>query len=141
MTDKEGVFIGLLEGRGPMPPSSKLLGWKLIDLDAEQGTIEIEYEAKPEFLNPIGTIQGGFLAAMLDDTVAPALIITLGPGHAVPTVEMKINFIRPAKVGKLIGRGKVVHKGRSIAFLEGSLWTPEGDLIATATVTALIKRL
>ncbi len=53
----------------PMPPAAKLLGWKLISLDAAAGEIEVGFEGKPEFANPIGNIQGGILSAMLDDTM------------------------------------------------------------------------
>jgi uncharacterized protein (TIGR00369 family) len=49
---------------------------------------------------------------------------------------MKVSFIQPAKAGKLIGEGHVVHRGKSVVFLEGSLSTEDGSLVATATATA-----
>ncbi len=81
-------------------------------------------------------MQGGFLAAMLDDAMGPALFTTLGAEDFAPTIEMKVNFVRPARPGPIIAEGAVVHKTRSLAFLEGKLTTEDGELIATATATA-----
>ena len=44
-------------------------------------TIETAFHARPEFTNAAGDVQGGLLAAMLDDTLGPALIATLERGH------------------------------------------------------------
>ena len=54
-------------------PCAKTLGIEFVEIDGERGTVEVKFEAKPEFLNPAGNVQGGFLAAMLDDTMGPAL--------------------------------------------------------------------
>jgi uncharacterized protein (TIGR00369 family) len=78
------------------------------------------------------------LAAMLDDAMGPALVAMLEPGLFATTVELKVNFVRPATAGRLIARGRVVHRGRSIAFLEGRLETADGELVATSTATARI---
>ena len=57
--DRSGPFWDLIEGRRPLPPASRLLGWKLLTLDPVQGTIRVEFAAVPDFINPIGTIQAG----------------------------------------------------------------------------------
>jgi uncharacterized protein (TIGR00369 family) len=141
MTDKivrTGFFWDVMEGRRPQPPIAKLLGFKLLHIDPEQGTIRVEFEAKPEFLNSVGQVQGGMLAAILDDTLSTALVARLPPGQFAPTLELKTSFIAPAAVGKLIGEGRVVHMGKSVAFLEGRLADESGRLVATATATARI---
>jgi uncharacterized protein (TIGR00369 family) len=86
----------------------------------------------------MGTIQGGFLAAMLDDAMGPALFTLLDDGQHAPTLEMKVSFLRPARAGLLIAEGRVVRRGGSVAFLEGTLATEGGDIVATATATARI---
>ncbi len=124
------------EGTVEMPPAAALLGWKALEL--EPGHVRIRYTARPEFGNPQGAIQGGFLAAMLDDAMGPALFTTLHADQFAPTVEMKVSFMRPARPGPIIAEGRIVHRTRSLAFLEGTLSTEDGDLIATATATARI---
>ena len=136
----EGSFWDAVAGRAPGPPGTALLGWKVRSIDPGAGTIAVEFDAKPDFCNPTGSIQGGYLAAMLDDTMGPCLFATLEAGYFAPTVELKINYIRPARPGRLLGEGRVVHKGRSLAFLSGELRTPDGELVATGTATARIVR-
>src|SRR5881409_4045401 len=127
-----------MEGRRAPPPAAELLGFDPIEIDESIGTIRVRFTARPEFANPIGAVQGGFLAAMLDDTLGPALQSTLEPDQFAPTLELKVNFIAPAKPGALIADGRVVARGGSIAFLAGELRTEDGTLIATATATARI---
>ena len=67
--------------RAAPPPAAILLGWELVAVDPEAGTIEVAFTASEQFLNPAGVIQGGFLAAMLDDTLGPALVATLVAGR------------------------------------------------------------
>jgi uncharacterized protein (TIGR00369 family) len=138
---REGPFWDVMEGRAPAPPAAVTLGWELVAVDPEAGTIEVAFAATEAFLNPMGNVQGGFLAAMLDDTLGPALVATLEPDRFAPTLELKVSFLRPARPGRLVGRGRVVHRGGTIAFLEGSLADAGGDVVATATATARIVRL
>jgi len=130
------VLRAASEGSVETPPAAALLGWKALTL--EPGRVRVQYTARPEFGNPQGAIQGGFLAAMLDDAMGPALFTTLPADQFAPTIEMKVNFIRSARPGPIIAEGSVVHKTSSVAFLEGKLTTADGELIATATATARI---
>ncbi len=138
--DRKGPFWDVMEGRAPAPPAAELLGFELLDVDPEAGTIHVQFTARAAFTNPIGNIQGGMLAAMLDDTLGPALVATLGADEFAPTIELQVHFIRPAKPGRLFGRGRVVSRGGSIAFLAGELSDDDGELIATATATARVIR-
>jgi uncharacterized protein (TIGR00369 family) len=134
-----GRFWDAMDGRIPMPPVALLLGWRLHEIDPRSGTIVVEYEAKPEFANPMGNVQGGIIAAMLDDTMGPALVATLPEGKFAPTLEMKVSYLEAAPVGgRLFGHGRVVRSGRTIAFLAADLLDEQGRLVATASATARI---
>ena len=137
---RSGPFWEAVEGRAPMPPAAVLLGFRLSWVAPERGEIEVFFEAGEQFTNPIGNVQGGILAAMLDDTLGPALAATLGPDEFAPTLEIKVSFLRPAKPGRLVGRGRVVHRGGTIAFLAGDLFDDTGAQVASATATARVVR-
>jgi uncharacterized protein (TIGR00369 family) len=77
---------------------------------------------------------------MLDDTLGPALVATLGPGEFAPTTDLHVQFLRPARPGRLVGRGRVVRKGKDVGFLSGDLVDETGAIVATATATAQIRR-
>src|SRR5690242_14147964 len=138
---REGPFWDVMEGRAAPPPAAVLLGWELIAVDPEAGTIEVAFTASEQFLNPVGAIQGGFLAAMLDDTLGPALVATLGPGLFAPPTDLHVQFLRPARPGRLTGRGRIVRRGREVAFLAGELLDASGQVVATAVATAQVRAL
>jgi len=129
-----------MEGRADPPPAAQLLGFRLVEIDPGRGTIEVSFTATEQFLNPAGTVQGGFLAAMLDDTLGPALVATLGVGEWAPTTDLHVQFLRPAQPGELRGSGRIVRRGRDVAFMAGELRNGDGELVATATATAAIRR-
>ena len=137
--ERQGPFWDAIEGRVDLPPATSTLGFELIAVDPDAGTIEVGFLAADSFLNPVGVIQGGFLAAMLDETLGPALVATLGPDQFAPTADLHIQFLRPAKPGRLIGRGRVVRKGRDLAFMSGELVEESGEVVAVATATATIR--
>jgi uncharacterized protein (TIGR00369 family) len=109
-------------------------------VDPDAGTIEVSFTATEQFLNLAGDVQGGLLAAMLDATLGPARATTLGEGEWARTIDMQVQFLKPAKPGELHGLGRVVRRGRDIAFLAGELRSPPGDVVATATASALIRK-
>lgn len=134
-------FWRAARGEIPPPPSALLLGWKVLEAHPGAGCVRIEFRATEQFTNVVGNVQGGFLAAMLDDTLGPALVTVLEPYEFCPTLELKISFLRPVRPGRLVGEGRVVHRGRGVAFLEGRLLEDSGEAVATATSTVRIVQL
>ncbi|HXG99213.1 MAG TPA: PaaI family thioesterase [Sphingomicrobium sp.] len=119
-----------------LPAASKLLGWTLRNVDVGKGTIEIGFTADDRFVNPAGNVQGGFLAAMLDDTQGPALLAMTNGAVYAPTIDFTISFIKPARPGHFVGKGRVVSRGKTIIFTEAELFDEAGDLVARASFTA-----
>jgi len=118
------------------PPSSKLLGWHLLDARPEQGWIRIGFDGRREFCNPAGFIQGGILGAMLDDTMGPAVFVMTDGRLYTATITMTVNFLAPAKVGRIVGEANVTQLGKTVAFVEGRLTAEDGTVLATATTSA-----
>ena len=118
------------------PPSSKLLGWHLLDARPSEGWIRIGFEGKQEFCNPAGFIQGGLLSAMLDDTMGPAVFVMTDGKRYTATITMTVNFLAPARPGPIVGEANVTQLGKTIAFVEGRLMADSGTLLATATASA-----
>jgi uncharacterized protein (TIGR00369 family) len=137
--EKDSLFWRLVSGELPPPACAVTLGCAFTQVDPEAGTIETQFQGKPEFVNPLGHIQGGFLAAMLDDTLGPALVATLPKGQFAPTVNLSVSFHRPGKVGQITGKGRILKRGKELAFMSGELYQ-EGQMIASATATAIIRQ-
>jgi len=118
------------------PPSSKLLGWRLLEARPGDGWIRIGFDGKRDFCNPAGFIQGGILSAMLDDTMGPAVFAMTEGRLYTATITMTVNFLSPAKPGPITGEAEVKQLGRTIAFVEGRLTAEDGALLATASASA-----
>ena len=120
------------------PTGSQTLGFQILAVNQAEKRVEVAFEARAELLlNPMKQIQGGYLCAMLDEAMSVACMVASGMTHVAPTAEMKTSFYRPAQPGPIMGIGRVVKWGRTIAFTEGELYDPEGRLLAKATGTAV----
>jgi uncharacterized protein (TIGR00369 family) len=138
--NKDAFFWKIMAGELPPPEAAGTLGISFKAVDPQAGTIEVEFQARPEFTNPARNIQGGFLAAMLDDTMGPALAATLGPNEFAPTLNLNVSFERPAVVGSIVGKGRIVKRGRDVCFLAAELYQ-DGERVASGTATALIRSM
>ena len=98
----------------------------------------LAFTSGENFTNPAGNVLGAFVAAMLYDTVGPALLATLEPDQFQSTLQLNVNFLRPVRPGRLVGKGRIVHREGDMAFLEAALVDSNGTLIATATATARV---
>jgi uncharacterized protein (TIGR00369 family) len=138
LPNRSGPFWDGVHGRAPMPPAAATLGLQFIDIDPARGTIELAFEATRDFINPMGNVLGAYLAAMLYDTVGPALLATLDADQFQSTLDINVRFLRPVRPGRIAGKGRVVHRAGDIAFLEASLHDGNNATIAVATATARV---
>jgi uncharacterized protein (TIGR00369 family) len=138
MQERSGPFWDGVEGRAPIPPAAATLGFEFIDADVKAGTIEVAFAATEAFTNPAGNVLGAFQAAMLFDTVGPALLATLAPDQFQSTLQLNVSFLRPVRPGRLIGKGRVLHRDGDLALLEASLLDGDAAVVATATATARV---
>ena len=118
-------------------PTGALLGCRVVEVDSAAGRVRMRYEAKPAFCNPMGNVQGGFVAAMLDDAAAVAALVKSGRRIIVPTLEFKVSFLAAARVGPLIAEGRCLRLGKRIAFLEAELLDLDGRSLARMSATAM----
>jgi uncharacterized protein (TIGR00369 family) len=135
------LWQAIAAGELPPPPVARLLGFDDIESVAE-GRVVFRMPPAEEHLNPLGTVHGGVLTALLDSAMGCAVHTTLPAGAMYTTLELKVNFLRPALAGGgvLRAEGSVVHRGATIALAEAQITDAEtGKLVAHATSTCLIK--
>lgn len=119
-------------------PCATLLGRRLLGHDEDRGWIKFGFEGRPEFLNPAGRVQGGFLTAMLDDTMGPVVLLKSGGALYPSSIDMNISFLTAAKPGPLVCEGEVLRLGKTVGFVEGRLRDADGRLIARATSSVML---
>jgi uncharacterized protein (TIGR00369 family) len=137
MTARTGPFWDGVEGRAPLPRAAATLGLEVLAVDPDSGTIELAFTATEAWTNPSGNVLGAFVAAMLYDTVGPALLATVEPDQFQSTLQLSVTFLRPVRPGRLIGKGRVLHRHDDVAALEATLFDGE-SAVATAAATALV---
>ena len=138
MGTRSGPFWDGVEGRAPVPRAAATLGFEFVGADVEAGTIDVAFTATEAFTNPVGNVLGAFLAAMLYDTVGPALLATLGPDEFQSTLQMNVDFLRPTRPGRVRGRGRVRQRDGDHAVVEAELFDADDVLLASATAVARV---
>jgi uncharacterized protein (TIGR00369 family) len=122
-----------LADRIPRPVYAALLNTEFQGEDPETKRITVAYEGRPEFCNPAGFIQGGFLATMLDDSMGLAVIVNSKAQFYPSTINMNVTFVGPTRPGRLTVEATVVKIGKTIGFVRGELRDAEGVPVAHAT--------
>jgi uncharacterized protein (TIGR00369 family) len=125
-----------------VPPNCELtLGMTCVD-KATPGRTVWRMAADERFANPVGILQGGFLAAMADSAMGSAAITwARGEGRRVvaANAEMKTTFLAPVRVGSsLTCTATVVQGGRRVAFLEAEVVDDAGRPVVRASSTYLL---
>jgi uncharacterized protein (TIGR00369 family) len=128
----------MIAGKLPPPPMAKSLNFILSE--AESGRAVFRGIPTAGFYNPMGTIHGGWPAAILDSSLGCCVHSMLPAGTAYTTVEFKVNLVLPLfdHTGEVICEGNIIHMGRTIATSEATLKTADGKLLAHGTETCAI---
>jgi uncharacterized protein (TIGR00369 family) len=105
--------------------------------EAEPGRVVVELIAGPEHRHGGGVVQGGVITQIADAAMGMSLATMQEEGMWNTTIELKINFIRPAVEGRLRAVGKVIEMRQSLLFSEADVFDHEERLIAHASSTCM----
>jgi uncharacterized protein (TIGR00369 family) len=106
--------------------------------DLADGSVRLTLETGPEHHNEIGIVHGGLTALLLDGAMGRAAGRTLAPGQRTATVQISIQFLAQAE-GTIAAVGRVVRRGRTLAFLESECTRADGKVVARAHGTWVIR--
>ncbi len=123
---------------GGRPPIGETLDFSLVE--AGEGWAVFAGTPNGSVYNPLGTVHGGYAAALLDSACGCAVHSRLSSRQAYTTLELKVSFQRPITIdtGELRAEGRVITFGRRVAFAEAVLKGLDGKIYATATSTLLV---
>ncbi|MGY2808471.1 uncharacterized protein (TIGR00369 family) [Bradyrhizobium sp. USDA 4506] len=124
-------MTGLSEASADVPPGARLLGREWLGFDGEIATVR--FEAQPLFTNRHGTIQGGFLAAMLDSATGLGALAALPATRTVVTRTLTTRFLKPARVGPITAKAKVISQTDRDMIVEADLIDASDVTVASAT--------
>jgi uncharacterized protein (TIGR00369 family) len=120
------------------PPFHKWLGVRAIE--ASPGRAVLEIPPSKEFVgNPfIPAVHGGILSALIDLAGGAALFVELQ--FPTPTIDMRVDFLRPAFAGKALrAEARVKNLGKTVAFVDVDVTDEDGRLVATGRCAYSVK--
>jgi uncharacterized protein (TIGR00369 family) len=118
------------------------IGTRLVEVSA--GSIVLEGNLTAEAHGfPTGRgliVHGGAIATLADEALASVAFTVAEEGETTTTVDLKVDFYRPCRPGRLIARASVRHRSRRLAFCEASVEQESGEVVAEArAVIAYVK--
>ena len=125
-------------GEAPPPPVAHLIGFTLTEVGPGRAVVALEADRR--HANPMGTVHGGILCDIADAAMGIAYAATLDEGETFTTLELKINFLKPVRSGRLVATGRVVKGGRSVGLTECDVVDDKERLVARASSTCMTLR-
>jgi acyl-CoA thioesterase len=112
--------------------------FQLLDLHIDnaqdgEGAVSIRVDAR--LYHPQQIVHGGVIFTLADTAMAMALMSVMSSGTRFSTIEAKINFLLPVRAGALSANATIIHRGRSTAVLEATVYnTNDAERKAVARV-------
>lgn len=96
----------------------------------------LSMQVRPDMLNGVGWLQGGLFTALCDEAMALALFTVLDEDEGIATISESTSFLQGIRMGEITARGRVVKKGRSVAFLEGVVTNSDDGSLLSETMAS-----
>jgi uncharacterized protein (TIGR00369 family) len=110
-------------------PANRRLGVEVEDLP--DGAVRLTLTTDDTCHNELGMVHGGLTAFLLDGAMGRAAGRSLAPGETCATLQLSLQYLAPA-TGRIRAVGRIVRRGRTVAFLEGTCTREDGTEIARA---------
>jgi uncharacterized protein (TIGR00369 family) len=133
------LMQAMIRGDVPPPPVAGTVGMVLLEVGEGQALFELDVDIE-RHANPMGTLHGGILCDVSDAAMGCAYASRLAEGESFTTLELKINFLKAVRGGRLVARARVVKGGRTIGLVECDVEDESGSLVARATSTCMTLR-
>ena len=122
------------------PAVIQTLQGRVLSYAAERRELRMEFRIGLEFCHTVDIVQGGFITAMLDASMAHVVLAAEHYKVRVSSIDINVSFLRPARAGGFTAVGAILKAGRTVAFLKSELYSEKGELVATATSSAHLTR-
>ena len=101
-------------------------------LRVREGEAELEIPIRPDFFHAAGAIHGSIYFKALDDAAFFA-VNSIVEDVFVLTVSYNIYLTRPVSEGRIVAKGRVVHRSRQLFLADAELFDGNGRQVARGT--------
>lgn len=125
-------------GELPGVPIGDTLGFRLVE--AENGRVALVGRPDKGSYNLIGSVHGGWAAALIDSALALSVLSALEADQGFTTVDIRVNYLRPLTIetGEVRAEGRVLQCGRRLAYSEAKVVDANGKLLCHGTGSCLV---
>ncbi len=118
-----------------MPPFHDLLHPEPVSVDPENKVVQVLLKFRPELARSRENqfYHGGVIAAFIDITAHAAVAVHVG--RMAPTIDLRIDYLRPAPAPELRAIGRVLSAGRSIGRADVEVRAHDGRIVAVGRGT------
>lgn len=101
------------------------------------GKIEVTLKVNENHLSSPGISHGGVIASLMDSVLGfTALSKTITMNNLVATVELKVNYLRPVKLGDTLkGSAEIVSLGKRLVVVKGEVLNQDNRMVSFGTGT------
>jgi uncharacterized protein (TIGR00369 family) len=142
MSDKPDTRLdaGALAALFAASPFMRTLKLEVLNIDYEKTELSVRMPLYPEFERRAGTKQfhGGVIASLIDVTGDFALGMMLGGG--VPTINLRIDYLKPAVGDGLTATARVRRSGKTVAVVDIDVMDDKGSVVALGRGTYYPQR-
>jgi acyl-CoA thioesterase len=115
----------------------KLLGLTIEKL--ENGICQSRLLIREEFLNKRKIVHGGVIYSMADISMGVAVYSTLKKDEETATIEIKINYLKPANKKMIDCEARVIQRGKQIAVIEAEIKSDDIIIAKAIGTFSIIK--
>ena len=135
-------FLQTLVGKHLDTSPSPIGAWLNGKLTAiESGKATIEYTIRKEMTNPLGTLQGGVFATMMDDTLGVA-VYSLGKDRLYVAINFYLDYLVGVNEGETIAvTANILREGNTVLNVGMKIENSEGKLVATGKCNLVSKNI
>lgn len=113
------------------PPVFEAMKGEVVDYDMEKETLTNSFPVLPEQLNPYGNMQGGMIAAAIDNTIGP-LSLLVSPPNFTRHMELKYGKVISPDLEFIYVKARFVEKKKRMLYFEAVVENSAGDRLASA---------
>lgn len=130
---KEKQLTQFVRERMKQSDSSRLFGFEVESVRTGHVIFRLDVATRHKQIH--GVVHGGILAALADTAAAIAAYTVVPKGSELATVQLSINYLKPAPGGIIKADARVLRKGRNFVVAECDILNPDGSMAAKALLT------
>ena len=114
-------------------PFPRHLSMRISRIALDRATLTMDLQ--PAHLQLYGIVHGGALAALIDTATFWAVFMRLPEGSGLVNIDLKLNYLKSVRSGRLTAQGRCLRSGGSISYAEAGVTDADGNLLARGSST------